>query len=115
MVWLLLLLRLLVRGPLIDHPPTHPSTPTHPHTHILSLQVTAATLFPRPLSRITEPAGHIAVVLMNLFFSVRPFTLLPLSFPCLSNHRSNNPPPGIHLSLSRARHPPIHPLLTKHR
>ena len=34
-------------------------------------QVATATLFPRPLSRVTEPAGHIAVVLMNLFFSVR--------------------------------------------
>lgn len=39
--------------------------------HDQNRQVTAATLFPRQLSQITEPAGHIAVVLMNLFFSVR--------------------------------------------
>jgi len=34
------------------------------------LSVTIATLFPRACASITEPAGHLAVILMNLFFSV---------------------------------------------
>jgi len=34
------------------------------------LSVAIATLFPRACASITEPAGHLAVILMNLFFSV---------------------------------------------
>lgn len=34
------------------------------------LSVATATLFPRACSSVTEPAGHLAVILMNLFFSV---------------------------------------------
>jgi uncharacterized membrane protein len=38
---------------------------------IISLMsVAIATLFPRACASITEPAGHLAVILMNLFFSV---------------------------------------------
>lgn len=43
--------------------------------------MTAATLFPRQLPQITEPAGHIAVVLMNLFFSVRLWPYIRIVFP----------------------------------
>jgi uncharacterized membrane protein len=34
------------------------------------MSVAIATLFPRACASITEPAGHLAVILMNLFFSV---------------------------------------------
>lgn len=64
-----------IQPPYHNHPPEHHQQTFHNKSkHIsqnLMHQVATATLFPRPLSRVTEPAGHIAVVLMNLFFSVR--------------------------------------------